>query len=61
MAPAASRMSTPETSCAMGKLAEVDWRAQPPFWMRRGALLKVAQNSGRSPTSVGGGLSVPGN
>src|ERR1700756_2612461 len=61
MPPAVSRMLTPEMASEIAKSACVTWRAQPPFWMRRGALLNDAQNCGRSPTSVGGGLCAAGN
>src|SRR5260370_41238084 len=43
------------------KSACVTWRAQPPFWIRFGALLKDAQNCGMSPTSVAGGDDAAGN
>src|SRR5262249_11255064 len=39
----------------------VTWRAQPPFWMRRGALLKDDHASGMPPTSVAGGDTADGN
>src|SRR5260370_27242746 len=53
--PAVSRMLTPAMVSEIWKSACVTWRAQPPFWIRFGALLKDAQNCGRSPTSVAGG------
>src|SRR5260221_13316454 len=43
------------------KSACVTGRAQPPFWIRFGALLKDAQNCGISPTSVAGGDDAAGN
>src|SRR5258705_2156471 len=55
MPPAGSRMLTPEMVSATANDSCVTWRAQPPFWMRRGALLNEAQLSGMLPTSVGGG------
>ncbi len=60
-APAASRMSTPAMVVEIGKFSCVTSRAQPPFWMRRWALLKRRQNCGIEPTSVGGGLMEVGN
>ena len=54
-------MLTPEMVSATAKESWVTWRAQPPFWMRRGALLKDAQLSGMSPTSVAGGENAAGN
>ena len=54
-------MLTPEISSEIAKSACVTWRAQPPFWMRRGALLNEAQNIGMSPTSVAGGENAWGN
>src|SRR5260370_19896300 len=59
--PAPRRMFTPEMVLDIWKSAWVTWRAQPPFWTHRGALLKDAQNSGRSPMSVGGGVNAFGN
>src|SRR5712671_4056339 len=59
--PAVSRMLTPAMVSEIWKSACVTWRAQPPFWMRFGALLNDAQNCGRSPTSVGGGEDAAGN
>jgi len=35
-------MLTPEISSEIAKSACVTWRAQPPFWMRFGALLNEA-------------------
>src|SRR2546430_13559927 len=58
--PAVSRMLTPAMVSEIWKSACVTWRAQPPFWMRFGALLNDAQNCGRSPTSVGGGEDAAG-
>ena len=54
-------MFTPEMDSEIWKSACVTCRAQPPAWMRRGALLKEAQNCGRSPTSVAGGVKACGN
>src|SRR5258708_24834332 len=54
-------MFTPAISSEIWKSYCVTCRAQPPFWMRRGALLNDAQNIGRSPTFVGGGEKAPGN
>src|SRR5207237_8260215 len=59
--PAVSRMLTPAMVSEIWKSACVTWRAQPPFWMRFGALLNNAQNCGRSPTSVAGGDDAAGN
>src|SRR5438445_6955952 len=59
--PAVSRMLTPAMVSEIWKSACVTCRAQPPFWMRFGALLNDAQNCGRSPTSVGGGEDAAGN
>src|SRR5215813_8859858 len=61
MPPEVSRMLTPEISSEMAKSACVTWRAQPPFWMRRGALLKDDHAIGMPPTSVGGGETADGN
>src|SRR6476659_8762699 len=61
MPPAVSRMLTPEMVSATANDSCVTWRAQPPFWMRRGALLNDAQLSGMLPTSVGGGENADGN
>ena len=55
MPPRVRRMLTPEIVSEIWKSYCVTWRAQPPFWMRRGALLNEAQNIGRPPTSVAGG------
>jgi hypothetical protein len=54
-------MSTPAIDSEIGKSAWVTWRAQPPSWMRLGALLNDAQNIGMSPTSVEGGEAAEGN
>src|SRR5260221_3819817 len=54
-------MLTPAISSEIWKSYCVTCRAQPPFWMRRGALLNDAQNIGRSPTFVAGGEKAPGN
>src|SRR5882757_211855 len=54
-------MFTPAISSEIWKSYCVTCRAQPPFWMRRGALLNDAQKSGRLPTFVGGGEKAPGN
>src|SRR4029077_7283372 len=59
--PAVSRMLTPAMVSEIWKSACVTWRAQPPFWIRFGALLKDAQNCGISPTSVAGGDDAAGN
>src|SRR5271165_2734040 len=61
MPPRINRILTPEISVAIWKSACVTCRAQPPSWMRRGALLNDAQNIGMSPTSVAGGEKAPGN
>src|SRR6266478_1590921 len=61
MPPGPRRMLTPETASEIAKSAWVTCRAQPPFWMRLGALLNEPQNKGMSPTSVGGGLWNEGN
>src|SRR2546423_15309814 len=55
MPPAVKRMLTPVIVFEIAKSACVTWRAQPPFWMRFGALLKDAQSIGMPPTSVAGG------
>src|ERR1700751_1857844 len=55
MPPADSRILTPEISLEIAKSAWVTSRAQPPSWMRRGALLNEAQVRGMLPTSVAGG------
>src|SRR5438045_2845661 len=59
--PAVSRMLTPAMVSEIWKSACVTCRAQPPFWIRFGALLNDAQNCGRSPTSVAGGDDAAGN
>src|SRR5438105_3127373 len=59
--PAVSRMLTPAMVSEIWKSAWVTWRAQPPFWVRFGALLNEAQTCGRSPTSVAGGENAAGN
>src|SRR6266446_1430096 len=59
--PAVNRMLTPAIVSEIWKSACVTWRAQPPFWIRFGALLKDAQNCGMSPTSVAGGDDAAGN
>src|SRR5260221_13607532 len=61
MPPGPRRMLTPETASEMAKSACVTCRAQPPFWIRLYAVLNDPQNSGMSPTSVGGGLWNGGN
>src|SRR3954447_22899795 len=61
MPPADSRMLTPEISFEMAKSSTVTCRAQPPFWMRLGALLNEAQSIGKPPTSVAGGVCAEGN
>jgi hypothetical protein len=45
----------------IGKSACVTCRAQPPFWIRRGAVLNEAQICGMPPTSVAGGENADGN
>src|SRR5580700_577916 len=59
--PAVSRMLTPAIVSEIWKSNCVTCRAQPPFWIRFGALLNDAQNCGRSLTSVGGGEDAAGN
>src|ERR1700693_4438917 len=59
--PAVSRIFTPEMVFEIGKSACVTCRAQPPSWMRRGALLNEAQIWGMLPTSVGCGANADGN
>jgi hypothetical protein len=54
-------MLTPEISLEIGKFSAVTSRAQPPAWMRFGAMLNEDQNIGIPPTSVGGGLPKEGN
>src|SRR5260221_14424473 len=54
-------MLTPAISSEIWKSTCAPCRAQPPFWMRRGALLNDAQNIGMSPTFVAGGEKAPGN
>src|SRR4029077_890696 len=61
MPPAVSRIFTPEMVFEIGKSACVTCRAQPPSWMRRGALLNEAQICGMLPTSVAGGENAGGN
>src|SRR5271168_4456395 len=61
MPPALRRMFTPEMEVETWKSSWVTCRAQPPSWMRRGALLNEAQNSGRPPTSVAGGVKAARN
>src|SRR5262249_33767967 len=61
MPPGPRRMLTPETALAIGKSALVNWRAQPPLWMRVCALFKEAQNCDNSPTPVAGGLTASEN
>src|SRR5215216_3008654 len=61
MPPRVRRILTPEIVSAIAKSACVTCRAQPPFWIRRGAVLNEAQNIGMSPTSVGGGEKALGN
>src|SRR6266436_10060540 len=61
MPPAVSRILTPEMDVEIAKSACVTCRAQPPFWMRRGTVLKEAQICGMPPTSVGGGENADGN
>src|SRR5205085_6968691 len=59
--PAVSRILTPAMVSECWMSACVTCRAQPPFWIRFGALLNDAQNCGRSPTSVAGGEDAAGN
>src|SRR5712664_383656 len=59
--PTVSRMLTPEMVSEIWKSDCVTCRAQPPFWIRFGALLNDAQNCGMSPTSVAGGEDAAGN
>src|SRR6195256_4555238 len=61
MPPAVSRMLTPDISFEIAKSSTVTWRAQPPFWMRFGALLNEAQSMAMPPTSVAGGNCAEGN
>src|SRR6266851_6978527 len=59
--PAVSRMLTPAMVSEIWKSYCVTCRAQPPFWIRFGALLNDAQNCGMSLTSVAGGDDAAGN
>src|ERR1700738_3984630 len=59
--PAVSRILTPEMVSEIWKSACVTCRAQPPFWIRFGALLNDAQNCGMSFVSVAGGDDAAGN
>ena len=59
--PAVSRMSTPVMVVEIAKDSWFTCRAQPPFWIRFGALLNDAQNCGRSFVSVAGGEFAAGN
>src|SRR5882757_5485971 len=61
MPPAVNRMLTPVIVFEIAKSSCVTWRAQPPFWMRFGALLNEAQSIGMPPTSVAGGNCAEGN
>src|SRR6201988_2576454 len=61
MPPAVRRMLTPVIVFEIAKSSCVTWRAQPPFWMRFGELLKEAQSIGMPPTSVAGGDCAEGN
>src|SRR5580692_11125662 len=61
MPPAVRRMFTPEISSEIAKSAWVTWRAHPPFWMRRGALLNDDHGICMPPTSVAGGDVAEGN
>src|SRR6266446_6666902 len=54
-------MLTPEMVSEIWKSACVTCRAQPPFWIRFGALLNDAQNCGRSFVLVAGGEDAAGN
>src|SRR5438132_7671804 len=54
-------MLTPEMVSEIWKSAWVTCRAQPPFWIRFGALLNDAQNCGRSFVSPAGGEFAAGN
>src|SRR5580693_7725038 len=59
--PAVSRMLTPAIVSEIWKSDCVTCRAQPPFWIRFGALLNDAQNCGRSFVEVAGGDTDAGN
>src|SRR5207245_2259208 len=59
--PAVSRMLTPAMVSEIWKSACVTCRAQPPFWIRFGALLNDAQNCGMTFVSVAGGDDAAGN
>src|SRR5882757_9387565 len=61
MPPAVKRMLTPVIVSEIAKSFCVTWRAQPPFWIRFGALLKDAQSIAMPPTSVAGGNCAEGN
>src|ERR1700730_18480825 len=60
MPPASRRILTPEIVVEIWKSDCVTSRAQPPPWMRLGAMLKEFQNIGISPPSVAGGLRKDG-
>src|SRR5260370_26393981 len=59
--PAVSRMLTPAMVSEIWKSYCVTCRAQPPFWIRFGALLNDAQNCGMSFVLVAGGEDAAGN
>src|SRR6266446_1806182 len=59
--PAVSRMLTPDMVSEIWKSDCVTCRAQPPFWIRFGALLNDAQNCGMSFVLVAGGDDAAGN
>jgi hypothetical protein len=53
-------MFTPEMVLEIAKSSCVTCLTQPPFWMRRGAVLNEAQICGMLPTSVAGGEKADG-
>src|ERR1700756_4477743 len=61
MAPGARCMLTPAMASEIAKLADVTSRAQPPFWIRLGEMLKEDQKKGCVLTSVAGGSICEGN
>src|SRR6266446_8596784 len=54
-------MLTPDMVSEIWKSSCVTCRAQPPFWIRFGALLNDAQNCGMSFVLVAGGEDAAGN
>ena len=54
-------MLTPAMVSEIAKYACVTCRAKPSFWMRRGALLNIAQNIGKDRTLVASGVNAEGN